>query len=604
MTSIVNTRPFLNRLQWEHLILTILVVIGAALRFAELWAPLTHDELSAICRLNYDTFSDLLMEGIYPDGHPAGMQVMLWLWSRVVGTSAPLLRLPFLLMGIVCIPLMYSIARRWFGIRSAMLSATLIAFSQYTIYYSMPIRPYGVGLFFILLALHFWTRLCIEHRDQLVHLIGYALASAVCAYIHYFCALTAALLAVAGLFLIGRKSWHYLASCFVAVLLFLPHLPITLHHLFDLGGVGGWLGCPEADFFWRYLRYLTHHSYSVLIVVVVAVLLCSNYHLWRQRRPLLVAATLLFLLPLVTGYLYSRLVNPVLQFSVLIFSYPFLLLALTALCDDERRSLMGNILTVLLGVVLLVTLFSTRQHYDVIQREYIDHTACIVNDADRCYGSHNVLNLAIIPQPYWDYYACRPTDVSADTLTDAVLLDQYLDSATADYVVTTKLLEPAMAAVQRHYPILLRYYECTTSEVCLFAKHGDGIKWTQNTVASGSVVSQGEYTMLMDTVVADFSDSRFFLINTSAFADRGGLQLVMETWVNGRMVDWRNVSLNNTAVLPLKEELCIKSRADLRHSRIKIYLWNPDGIVDGINVDYQVSIIPDNPYVYALLEEL
>ena len=51
--------------------LCLLLEIGAALRIAELWLPLTHDELSAICRLQVSTFAELLTEGVkYGDTHP------------------------------------------------------------------------------------------------------------------------------------------------------------------------------------------------------------------------------------------------------------------------------------------------------------------------------------------------------------------------------------------------------------------------------------------------------------------------------------------------------------------------------------------------------
>ena len=605
MTTGANRQLLFNRLQAGRLYLALLVIVGAALRVAELWAPLTHDELSALGRLRFDTFADLLRFGVYPDGHPAGMQVLLWLWSHVAGSSTPLLRLPFLLMGIGCIPLMYSIGRRWYGERAALLATTLLAFSQYTVYYTMPLRPYGIGLFFILAALHFWTRLCVEHRTGLLYYAGFVLATAACAYTHYFCALTAALLAVAGLFHVGRRElWRYLVACLVSVLLFVPHLDITHHQLFDLKGVGAWLGRPTGAFFWHYLRYLTHHSYLVLLLLFAAVILCSHHRLWRQRRPLLFTAALLFLLPLAAGFVYSRAVSPVLQFSVLIFSYPFLLLTLTALADDDRRPLAGDLATALLGVSLLVTLFVTRQHYDVIHREYIEASARLCADADHRYGSDNVLNLANTQQPLLAQYGCRPTDIDRDTLTDAVLLDQWLSTAKADYVVAAKLPEPVMAVIQRHYPVLLDYRACTTTELCLFGREGKGMAWPGHVVKEGHTVAQGEYTTLLDTAASVLADSRFFLINTTATADRGGLMLVMETLVAGRKADYRSVPLDSVATLPLKEELCIKSRAALRHSRVKIYLWDPDGTHSGTAVDYRVSITPDNPYVYALLEEL
>ena len=91
----INTDKILN----PKTIFWFLLALGAALRIGSMWGTLTHDELSAICRLNYDNFSDLITYGVLRDYHPAGVQVFMWFWSSVFGTSAVAIRLPFVLMG-------------------------------------------------------------------------------------------------------------------------------------------------------------------------------------------------------------------------------------------------------------------------------------------------------------------------------------------------------------------------------------------------------------------------------------------------------------------------------------------------------------------------
>lgn len=56
----------------EKVILAIILFIGAALRIYNFWDfSLSNDELSALARLNFDSFSDLIMNGVRIDGHPA-----------------------------------------------------------------------------------------------------------------------------------------------------------------------------------------------------------------------------------------------------------------------------------------------------------------------------------------------------------------------------------------------------------------------------------------------------------------------------------------------------------------------------------------------------
>ena len=111
----MKTVQVLKRL-WQRpelLALAAVTLIGAILRLAEISAPLTHDELSAIIRVRFDNIAELIQEGVKTsDTHPAGVQFFLWLWCKLFGTSAVVVRLPFVLMGIGCIPLAYNIARR------------------------------------------------------------------------------------------------------------------------------------------------------------------------------------------------------------------------------------------------------------------------------------------------------------------------------------------------------------------------------------------------------------------------------------------------------------------------------------------------------------
>ena len=91
----------------SSVLLLILILIGAALRiFAMVHFGFMHDELSAVSRLRFSTFHDLIQYGVKPDGHPALVQVFLWLWAQCFGTAEWVLRLPFLLSGIAIIYLM------------------------------------------------------------------------------------------------------------------------------------------------------------------------------------------------------------------------------------------------------------------------------------------------------------------------------------------------------------------------------------------------------------------------------------------------------------------------------------------------------------------
>lgn len=578
----------------ERLWLWFVVLAGAALRLAELWMPLTHDELSAIVRLRYDTLGDVLTYGVkLGDTHPAGMQLLLWLWSQVVGVSAPLLRLPFTLLSIASIPLIYSIGRRWFGHHAGLAAATVLAFSQYSVYYAMLIRPYNIGLVLVLAMLHFWTRLCVEHRDGWGHVAGFALCAAACAYTHYFCGLTAALLGVAGLVVVPRRLlWHYVAACTLAILLFVPHLGITLHHLFVEQGVGGWLAKPEPVFVWRYLRYLTHFSWLALAVLMVAWAAMADWSLLRVRWPLATVAASVFVVPFAAGYIYSRAVDPVLQYSVLIFSWPFLVLAASALVGAKRRW-RSDVAIAACGVVLGLTLFTSRRNYDVASREYIEAAASLATEARARYGAANVELAMQISPDMMEYY---------DSATAHDMRNP--DNGRKDYALVCKVFDDVLAAKMREYPYVVEARMCTCTPVLLLSRHpADGHPYPTRLLKTASATVDDEYTMLLDTLAADIADNRHFAISTVAWGGDTTMMLVMETSVRGHCVDWRAIPMGDTVYLPLCQNLNIKSRAELGMSRIKVFVWSPRRR-DGTPVNCRITTAEGNPYQYAVTEEI
>ena len=59
--------------------LPLLMVVQALLLFSYYPSiPFSHDELSAITRCRFSNLNDLFQWGIRPDGHPAGVQLLLY----------------------------------------------------------------------------------------------------------------------------------------------------------------------------------------------------------------------------------------------------------------------------------------------------------------------------------------------------------------------------------------------------------------------------------------------------------------------------------------------------------------------------------------------
>ncbi|HRD53586.1 MAG TPA: glycosyltransferase family 39 protein, partial [Flavobacteriales bacterium] len=201
---------------WARSLLLVLVLLAAVLRFWDLpHLPYTHDELSAITRL-YPTLGQTITDGVIAnDTHPPGVQVFEWVLARAFSLNEADMKLPFILMSLAAIVLLYRFASAWTGTGSALLLATLMASLQYSVFYGQLARPYAAGLFTTALLADQLTRwLAFGHRKAL---IVSALAMVASGYVHHFSLLLAALMAFTGLLLASSaKRTEWLMACGIA----------------------------------------------------------------------------------------------------------------------------------------------------------------------------------------------------------------------------------------------------------------------------------------------------------------------------------------------------------------------------------------------------
>jgi len=311
-----------NNSYW--LLVFLILIVAAAFRFTDLNFSYSNDELSALVRLRFDSFSELVDKGFYVDGHPGGIQVFLYYWVKLFGMSETAVRLPFAAGGVLAVYYVIRIFTRWFGPAAGLLTGAFVAFLEFPVLFSQIARPYGSGLLFSMMMTWFWTRLLFDEKPQKRYALAFALTSAACMYNHYFSFLLALIVGITGLFILKRdRILYYLTAGLVAALLFSPHIYITLNHL-SIGGVGLWLAKPEYTWLLSHLFYIFNQSYSMLLLagITIAILFLLSRKIARFTK-FHFFAVLFFLMPFIVGFYYSRLVNPVLQDSVLIFSFPF-----------------------------------------------------------------------------------------------------------------------------------------------------------------------------------------------------------------------------------------------------------------------------------------
>ncbi len=356
-----------QKLGYEERLLLLIMLVGIVLRCFNLTnMPFMHDEFSALFRTRFDSFSDLINIGVEQgDTHPPGVQVFLWLYVQLVGENELLLKLPFVLMGIFSIPLTYNIGKSWFNKNVGLIATAFIASSQYVLTYSVIIRPYISGLFFCLFMVYYWTKI-IKGEGKIKYLLGYLLFSVLSAYNHHFSLLFAFVVGVTGLFVIpkGQLLKYCLAGVGI-VLLYSPNLSILLAQL-NKGGLDGWLGAPSLQFPLEYLKYIFHFS-SWNYVLVLFIFFCGLLYSWNSKlNKFYIISILWFVMPLLIGLIYSLQVIPIIQYSMLIFSFPFLLFSLFGLYPKKISKRFTGTIIVFILIVNVTTLLTNRQHYKVL----------------------------------------------------------------------------------------------------------------------------------------------------------------------------------------------------------------------------------------------
>lgn len=466
----------------DLLLLGLIVIVAAILRlFAYNDLPFTHDEFSSLFRTHFDNFSTLIEQGVKVDEHPAGMQVFLYYWNQIVPESEEWIKAPFILFGLLSVVLIYCLGRTWFTPAAGLYSAAFMAALQYPILHSQTARPYISGLFFILIFTLAWTHLVRKEKPHYAYYFLFILFGALSAYNHYFSMLMAGIIGITGFFVIERRFLkRYLLSSLAIVILFLPHLGIFFHQL-SKGGVGTWLGAPSLTFPFDYIGYIFH--FSPLLIGVIAGLLAygiwermKKSH-WPEKAYQWISLTW-FLAPMVIGFAYSHLVDPVLHYAVLIFSFPFLLLFIMSF-QPEGGFIRKSVLTGVILATSTITLTWEREHYDLYYNSIYEEIPYEQDRYSSIYGDE-VSSLIHTSKSITDFYlereAWNDDFQMAGNIQHPYELDKHLDSLPTSHFFYGTIVDgdpTFLPVIREHYPFLKEQRKLAKGSTKLFSREAE-----------------------------------------------------------------------------------------------------------------------------------
>jgi len=431
-----------------------------------------NDELSAIFRTQTDTFDEFVEEAVIPDYHPAGIQWILWQLTRYLGTDPLVVRLPFVLAGTLGVWVLFLLGRIWFGEKTAWMAAAALACLQFPVYFGQLARPYSTGTLFVLMTALFFTLLTrsADQRPRTRYLLAAAagISCALSMYNHYFSFFVAGITAL-GFFPMQRKKTliPYLFAGVTALALFLPHLEISRIQL-SRGGLSLWLPPPEPVWLKEHLLYLFNESKALtflfsLFLIPLLIRLTGRPVPGLKRGKVYLAAGI-YLGSLGFAWLYSVLVNPILQNSIMLFAFPFLLLALffgAGVIPDKWF----RITAILFPLLLTAHLILGARYYRNDQYSDFRTNASLLCDV--LSNHENAVWIAQVNDPWYLHFymdpVCKPDSALTYLISnreDLKNLDLALDTLQADHAafVWLRPYDPMITSVIRsHFPFLVRY---------------------------------------------------------------------------------------------------------------------------------------------------
>jgi len=403
----------MSRRTW---LLLLILTCGAGLRLGGLDSSLRVDEIEIWAHAR-QPLGDILAD----HSRQPHASVISRVSSAVLGDSETAVRLPFVLYGIACLPLLFLLGREAFDEETGLWACLLLAFSPYGIRFAQEARYYAPLMFYSLSALYCMLRLLrlpadAPPRVKALWWTGFALSHAFNLQLHQF-ALYPLTLCALGLLVHGIRAKKLpLAGaagtlCLLSVILH-PRL-FSLWKSLQLEAVApGNLTLGESYLRWHHLpphtfvlwEGIKDYSDGALLGALCLGLAAAGILLRPARLRTSLGLALWVLLPLLSIFVLRAKTH--FEFRYLIFILPvWLLLAasgLSAAAGDGRSRLRRSVLFLGAGLILSLDAASLSAYYRNPRSRLKDAFSTI---AARCAKGD-----AVIPYPGWDvlwqgYYA-------------------------------------------------------------------------------------------------------------------------------------------------------------------------------------------------------
>ncbi|MBI35484.1 MAG: hypothetical protein CMP67_09000 [Flavobacteriales bacterium] len=585
-----------NSLTKEQWFLLGIIAVASLLRFWRFWDfDYVHDELSALTRMNYASWSEFYHYGIELDGHPAGVHLFLKILYSIVGDNPFLIRLPFVICSVACVYQVYKFGKEWFSSSTGLISAACFSVVQYTIYQGVIARPYSPGLLFSLLLVRCWTKIFIQKSKDWKLFLLYGVLLSSLGYIHYFALLFGAAISLLGMLWLRKEILlKFLASGFIAFVLYIPHLSTFFFQLKTEGLE--WLNPPDSKFLGNYLMYLFNHSKLFIGMVFLGTLyfliksIKEFVPLQIKKRTTLLC---LFLIPFIVGYYYSIYISPVLQFSLLIFGFPCFLIWLFSFWNKSKIYVFSVPIILFIGVLSLV---EERNHFNWFYQNPIGSFFKLCNQPKTLnVGRHEPLFYDFYKERFEEHFEYYSLDDDCTTIKE---FQKLLQSSKYERVVMGDLFPREISLVNKYYPNVEMENRGNGYENLIFSKRKETLNdlyyKKRNLFSLSSVDKKNSFSkpfqlnieLNLDSILMNPHDiiDIYVELELESFDD-SNIILVNEIKQGKEKIKWlgcntKNLKPEDSNVFFLVNSYSIPFEKDsLSNLTLNGYVWNPDKTV-------------------------
>jgi mannosyltransferase len=201
-------------------------VLAAVARFTLLMhQSLWFDEIVS-ATLAKQHFGAMLHSITLTESTPPLYYIVLWVWARIFGHSAAVLRSLSACIGVLTVLVIYAAARVRFTRRAAVVAAVVAALHPMLIWYSQETRAYELVTLFVACTLYFILRARSDASGRV--LTGWAISAAAALATHYFAVFVVVPEAVVLFYLVRHRTRRVAAAVAVPVVVGAALLPLAI----------------------------------------------------------------------------------------------------------------------------------------------------------------------------------------------------------------------------------------------------------------------------------------------------------------------------------------------------------------------------------------